>query len=193
MVTNLNNIKNTFNRVELLHNELYKKFGENYKRHTPLMGEIEHLGITLTINFKKSTEKYIKINYISIEGGVSKNINEKKKTWVDFLNLAFNEIEKEMKLRHEKMLSVVKKKKIEELETMSIKAFTNQHIKFDEFGVKEHQNGININFENNSVSVSRPKRMKWNAEKNFRCLCDLKFDDNEYKKFLSFLKELKND
>lgn len=185
-------LNNTISRIELLHNELQKKFGEKYKRHK-YSCEIEHQGVTLTISFKINRENFLKINYISINDWKPKSINEKNKTWTDFLDLVLKQVEGEIKDRQEKMINVVKKKKIEELETMTIKAFTNQHIKFDDFGVNEHQNGINMNFENNSVSVSRPKRMKWNAEKKFRCLCDLKFDDSEYKMFLNFLKELKND
>ena len=32
--------------------------------------------------------------------------------------------------------------------------------------------------------------MKWDANKKFRCVCDMKFTNEEYSKFLNFLREM---
>ena len=77
---------------------------------------------------------------------------------------------------------------------MSIKAYTNQFINLVDYGFNEHSSGINLSFNKNTVSVSRPKarpgRMLLDTNKKFRCVCDMKFTNDEYSKFLNFLKEL---
>ena len=110
-----------------------------------------------------------------------------------FLNEVITKLEKEIRTREQRVLQEQKQAKLKELDQMTIKAYTNQYLNLDDFGFSEHKSGINLSFKKSTISVSWPKRLKWDTEKKFRCMCDFKFTNDEYSKFLDFLRDMGNE
>jgi hypothetical protein len=179
-----------------LHEELERNYGTKYKSLGKQYVEVSHNNFQLSVTVKPVSKRHeefqLKIQFCTITAGKTIRVTEKGKSWETFLEKVILTIDNELKLREHKMISQIKKDKIDELNTMTIKAFTGKHIDTELFGINEFSNGININFNKNNVSVTRPAKMKWTDEKKFRCMANMTFTNEEYELFLNFIKGLKD-
>jgi hypothetical protein len=173
---------------QTLINKLQEEYGEKFV-YQGKHSYFEHNEITLSINIQEKKDG-LEFSFYTIENAKRVRVSNKNGTNENFIPNVISKLEAELKLREQKMISELKLSRIKELEQMSIKAYTNQFINLDDYGFNEHASGINLSFNKNTVSVSRPKRMKWDANKKFRCVCDMKFTNEEYSKFLNFLCEM---
>jgi len=178
---------------QVLIDRLQEEYGEKFV-YQGKHSYFEHNEITLSINIQNK-KCGLEFSFYTIENAKRVRVSDKNGTNENFIPNVIVKLEAELKLREQKMISELKLSRIKELEQMSIKAYTNQFINLGDYGFNEHSSGINLSFNKNTVSVSRPKRpkrMKWDADKKFRCVCDMKFTNEEYSKFLNFLREMEN-
>ena len=180
---------------KVLIDRLQEEYGEKFVYQEQGRGYFEHNEIILSINIQNK-KCGLEFSFYTIENAKRVRVSDKNGTNENFIPNIISKLENELKLREQKMISALKLSRIKELEQMSIKAYTNKFINLDDYGFNEHSSGINLSFNKNTVSVSRPKtrpgRMLLDTNKKFRCVCDMKFTNEEYSKFLNFLKEMEN-
>lgn len=175
----------------VLIDRLREEYGEKFV-YQGKYSYFEHNGITLSINIQNK-KCGLEFSFYTIENAKRVWFSDKNGMNENFIPNIISKLENELKLREQKMISELKLSRIKELEQMSIKAYTNKFINLDDYGFNEHSSGTNLSFNRNTVSVSRPKaRPKRSTNKKFRCVCDMKFTNDEYSKFLNFLKEIEN-